>query len=64
VVDISYAEYKQEQQSLWTRRGLGMAAVGLGLAAVGGGAWMLLSAEDGPVAVGPAPGGATLVWRS
>ncbi len=64
VADISYAEYKQEQGSLWTRRGLGMGAAGAGLAAMGAGAWMLMTAPaDRPVAIVPAPGGATLAWR-
>ena len=64
VADISFEEYEEEQQSLWTRRGLGAGAVGIGLAAVGVGAWMLATApEDKPVVIAPSAGGATLAWR-
>ena len=64
VLGISYDKYEEEQQALWTRRGLGIGATGVGLAAAGVGAWMLLTApEDNPVAILPTARGALLVWR-
>ena len=64
VVGISHEKYEQDQQALWTRRGLGYGAAGVGLAAVGVGAWMLLTAPaDATVTLAPAGRGVTLAWR-
>ncbi len=63
-VDISYEQYEQEQQALWTQSGLGIGASAVGLAAAGAGAWMLWSApQPAAVAIVPMGRGAKLAWR-
>lgn len=64
VMDISYDEYKREQQALWTRRDLGIGTAGIGLAAVSVGIWMLVAApEDKAPALASTPRCARLVWH-